>query len=138
MKKQRIRKTGEVVEVIAYMGNTDRNEYVDYVSYIDSKGVEHHREQLNLFWDLEDAEPDENYPSQAYKERLQVAAMAMQGILASHSIMASITIAAQTKAAKQGIVMTDEEVSELTINAMATMAVKNADALLTELNKEKP
>ena len=71
-------------------------------------------------------------------ERLQVAAIAMQGILASPSIMAATTVSLQTEAAKQGMALQNEEVSELTINAMAAMAVQSADALLTELEKEKP
>ena len=69
--------------------------------------------------------------------RTAAAIAALQGILASPSIMASTTIAAQTEAAKQGIVLTNEELSELTINAMTQMAVRCADALLTELEKEK-
>lgn len=56
--KKRIRKTGEIVDVIAYynlMGaERDSN---DSISYIDSKGEEHHYEKgLNLWWDFEDVE----------------------------------------------------------------------------------
>lgn len=51
--KARIRKTGEIVEVITYSGSTIRNECIDKVSYIDSKGVEHDRETLNFYWDFE-------------------------------------------------------------------------------------
>ncbi len=69
-------------------------------------------------------------------ERKMIAAMAMQGILASPSIMAATTVSLQTEAAKQGLVLQTKEVSELTINAMATMAVQSADALLTELNNQ--
>ena len=68
--------------------------------------------------------------------RTTAAIAAMQGILANPSIMASTAIAAQTEAAKQGIELTNEEVSELTINAMAKMAVRCADALITELKEE--
>lgn len=50
--KARIRKTGEVVEIITYSGSTNRNECIDRVSYIDSKGVEHPREPLNYYWTL--------------------------------------------------------------------------------------
>lgn len=56
--KKRIRKTGEIVDVITY-----NNLYLperhcsDSVSYIDSKGVEHHNERgLNLWWDFEDVD----------------------------------------------------------------------------------
>lgn len=51
--KAKIRKTGEIVDVISYSGSTIRNEYIDKVSYIDSKGVEHERESLNYYWDFE-------------------------------------------------------------------------------------
>ena len=56
--KKRIRKTGEIVDVIAWYNllgaERDRN---DSVSYIDSKGNECVKvEGLNLAWDFEDVE----------------------------------------------------------------------------------
>lgn len=51
--KARIRKTGEVVEIISYSGFTSRNEMLDNVAYIDSQGKEHPREPLNFYWDFE-------------------------------------------------------------------------------------
>lgn len=54
--KARNRKTGEIVEIISYSGGTVRNDVLDYVSYIDSKGVEHSRESLNYYWDFETIE----------------------------------------------------------------------------------
>lgn len=53
--KYRIRKTGEVVDVISYSGSpSTRNEEVDYVSYIDSKGKEFPLVRgLNIYWDFE-------------------------------------------------------------------------------------
>ena len=53
-----IRKTGEEITVISYGGSSDRSDVLDYVSYIDSKGVEHPREKLNPFWDVELIHPD--------------------------------------------------------------------------------
>lgn len=53
MKKAKIRKTGEVVDIICFNCNTRRCKY-DSVSYIDSKGVEHIDEHLNYYWDLEE------------------------------------------------------------------------------------
>lgn len=51
--KYRNRKTREIVEVINFSSNSERRDE-DYVSYIDSKGVEHHREKgLNINWDFE-------------------------------------------------------------------------------------
>lgn len=51
--KAKNRKTGEIVEIISYSSRTQRCDAVDYVSYIDSKGNEHDRESLNLYWDFE-------------------------------------------------------------------------------------
>lgn len=55
--KKRIRKTGEIVDVISCnkYTNTVRNSELDWVSYIDSKGMEHeHEKGLNIYWDFED------------------------------------------------------------------------------------
>ena len=53
--KARIRKTGEIVDVICE--NSCKNKRMgsyDNVSYIDSKGVEHVNESgLNFYWDFE-------------------------------------------------------------------------------------
>lgn len=58
--KYRNRKTREIVEVISYSPWVDRSEN-DWVSYIDSNGVEHHRVQgLNIYWDFEIAPCDTN------------------------------------------------------------------------------
>lgn len=53
--KKIMRKTGEVVEVIAsdIKDNGARSDG-DWVSYIDSKGVEHIKEHLNLQFDFKD------------------------------------------------------------------------------------
>ena len=48
-----IRKTGEEITIVSYHSTADRSEILDYVSYIDSKGVEHPRESMNLYWDIE-------------------------------------------------------------------------------------
>ena len=48
-----IRKTGEEITIVSYQGRVDRSDELDYVSYIDSNGVEHPREKMNLFWDVE-------------------------------------------------------------------------------------
>lgn len=57
--KKRIRKTGEIVDVISYnkYTTTRRNSELDWVSYVDSKGMEHeHEKGLNIYWDFEDVE----------------------------------------------------------------------------------
>lgn len=53
--KYRIRKTGEIIDVISYSGltSTERDEIDDWVDYIDSNGNEIKHAQLNLYWDLE-------------------------------------------------------------------------------------
>jgi hypothetical protein len=53
MKKAKIRKTGEVVDIVCFNSSTIRCEY-DSVSYIDSEGAEHVKEPLNYYWDFED------------------------------------------------------------------------------------
>ena len=56
--KKRIRKTGEIVDVVAWYNlmGAERDKY-DSVSYIDSKGNECVKvEGLNLAWDFEDVE----------------------------------------------------------------------------------
>lgn len=57
--KKRIRKTGEIVDVISYnkYSLTSRNSDLDWVSYIDSRGREYeHEKGLNIYWDFEDVE----------------------------------------------------------------------------------
>ena len=51
--KAKIRKTGEVVDIVCFNCNTRRCKY-DSVSYIDSKGAEHVEEPLNYYWDFEE------------------------------------------------------------------------------------
>lgn len=53
--KAKIRKTGEVVDVITYSGHTYRSD-IDVVSYIDSKGNECVDMKMNRFWNFEDVE----------------------------------------------------------------------------------
>ena len=94
--KAKIRKTGELVEIISYTGNTIRNEVLDSVSYIDSKGNEHPREKLNFYWDFEiiqgaSAKSIEDWPQVIN----QTVMGAMQVIQASPHITNSIGYAIQ-------------------------------------------
>jgi len=50
--KKKIRETGEIVDVITYVGGTSRTS-MDEVNCIDSKG-EQKCLKLNYYWDLED------------------------------------------------------------------------------------
>ena len=86
--KARIRKTGEIVEIISYSGNTNRNDVLDSVSYIDSKGVEHPREKLNFYWDFEVIQEESKrlycQPEVNWRQvEIQAAIGAMQVILTS-------------------------------------------------------
>ena len=49
--KAKIRKTGEIVDIICYNNCSTIRSHQDSVSYIDSKGVEHDRESLNYYWE---------------------------------------------------------------------------------------
>lgn len=51
--KQKIRKTGEVVEVITHSSSTRRLS-TDIVRYIDSKGIECDGSGMNYYWDFEE------------------------------------------------------------------------------------
>lgn len=111
--KARIRKTGEIVEIISYRGNTDRNDVLDSVSYIDSKGVEHPREKLNFYWDFEtitDEKEDTLSTTDWNQVRVQASIGAMQVILGKNNYDTYKDIAAQ--------------------------AVEYADALVIELKKQ--
>ena len=76
--KKRIRKTGEIVDIITYYNflGPERND-TDTVSYVDSKGEEHHKEKgLNLSWDFEDVEevlsPDIDWEQRRYEVAKEV------------------------------------------------------------------
>ena len=58
--KKRIRKTGEIVDVIMFTApnGTDRDDTRDFVDYIDSKGRERKRVPMNIYWDFEDVEKE--------------------------------------------------------------------------------
>ena len=71
--KKRIRKTGEIVDVINYSAPNVERDKGDYVSYIDSKGVEHHVERgLNMYWDFENVAPPELIPKGAVIAKKQI------------------------------------------------------------------
>lgn len=87
--KAKIRKTGEIVDVISYSGSTIRNEYIDKVSYIDSKGVEHEREALNYYWDFEQIPHvnEDNFPKIDWEQRrFELAKAAMVAMIGSEKI----------------------------------------------------
>lgn len=79
--KAKIRKTGEIVDIICYNTCSTIRNHQDYVSYIDSKGIEHDRESLNYYWDFESIETATDEHWQDVRERAAISAM--QGILAN-------------------------------------------------------
>jgi hypothetical protein len=79
--KARIRKTGEIVDIICYGGSPNRrSDILDYVNYIDSKGIEHTEpNNLNYYWDFEPIETAIDEHWQDVRERAAI--VAMQGIM---------------------------------------------------------
>lgn len=88
--KARNRKTGEIVDIIFYsqISATGRSSQ-DYVSYIDSKGVEHEKENLNYYWDFEEVGVDtQDKDSQHWQDiRERAAIAALQGLLANPELV---------------------------------------------------
>ena len=92
--KKRIRKTGEIVDVIAYYNlMCAERDSKDSISYIDSKGEEHHHEKgLNLWWDFEDVEEVPNTHIDWEQVRINAAISALQGFAASPQIASTETL----------------------------------------------
>lgn len=114
--KKRLRKTGEIVDVISYnkYTNTARNSELDWVSYIDSKGLEHEYEKrLNIYWDFEDVVEVPNTHINWEKVRIKAAISALQGF-ASNSHGKCVDADTRT---------------------LAIWSVGAADALIAELKK---
>lgn len=117
--KYKIRKTGEIVDVIAYsnpMGAYRTSE--DCVSYIDSKGSEHPREKGNIHWDFEELVDDTRATEIDWEQRrYEIAKAAMQGRLSN----------------QYGDIL----VGERDFEGVAVSSVEFADALIKELKKDK-
>ena len=112
--KAKIRKTGEVVDVICYGGSPDRrSDVLDYVYYIDSRGVEHtDPSHLNYYWDFEPIEETTDEHWRYIRERAAIAAM--QGVMSCYDAIAY----------------------KYDKNYVARLAVGQADALIEELKKK--
>lgn len=113
--KARIRKTGEIVDVIAYSPYVKRICSADYVSYIDSKGIEHDTERgLNFYWDFE---PIENIINIDWEQRrYEIAKAAMQDLLNATSV--------------------ERFTLRIKPSAIAEAAIEYADVLIEELKKK--
>ena len=111
--KAKIRKTGEIVDVICYNQYSTIRSNQDYVSYIDSKGEEHDRESLNYYWDFEPIETITEVDNKHWQDvRERAAIAAMQGVM---NFFGSIDYNKDT---------------------IAKLAVEQADALIEQLNKK--
>lgn len=122
--KKRIRKTGEIVDVISYyeLMSVERDTN-DSVSYIDSKGIEHHEKGLNLWWDFEDIEKTLSTDVDWEQRRYDIAKNCIIGILGNDE-MVDLAIGEGLK----------KNCRCVTTN-VAEMAVLFADALIAELKK---
>ena len=82
--KKRIRKTGEIVDVINYSAPNVERDKGDYVSYIDSKGVEHHTKRgMNIHWDFEDVEEELSKEIDWEQRRYEIAKDMMAAFLSN-------------------------------------------------------
>lgn len=124
--KAKIRKTGEIVDVISYSGSTIRNECIDKVSYIDSKGVEHDRETLNYYWDFEQIDvKEDNFPKIDWEQRRYEIAKEMLPYTAKTSrevLMSGYSLGKDAEGKTLG-------------EFCAFFAISFADALIEELKK---
>lgn len=127
--KARIKKTGEIVDVITYNQCSTIRSSQDFVSYIDSKGVEHDRESLNYYWDFESIEADviNNEHWNDVRERAAIAAM--QGTITMLSSNDRYTFRYVVAGGFRG----DKHAYP---NEIAEFAVACANALIEELKKK--
>ncbi len=127
--KARIRKTGEIVEVICYNGFHVRS-HIDSVSYIDSNGDEHDRESLNYYWDFEPMDTSEDTSMDVHWQdvRERAAIAAMQGTIT--------LLGSSDRYAFREVVVEGYNGGEKTYpKEIAQFAAACADALIEELKK---
>ena len=123
--KAKIRKTGEVVDIITYSGRTYRSD-IDVVSYIDSKGNECVDMKMNRFWDFEDVEECHN-PIDWEQRRYELTKAAMSGILSGQNVFYCTRSEAKNEI--------DEKKS--TPIAITKYAIACADCLIKILKEDK-
>lgn len=111
--KKKLRKTGEIVDIISYYNcYCSERDTTDSVSYIDSKGIEHHNEKgLNLWWDFENVEEVLSTSIDWEQVRIKAAISALQGFCSN------------------AITFNNED------DKLAKWSVSYADALIAELKK---
>ena len=127
--KAKIRKTGEIVDIICYGGSPlNRSDVLDYVNYIDQQGAEHTEpNHLNYYWDFEPIETATDEHWQDIMERAAIAAM--QGTI---TILGSSDRTAYTEVVVEGF----RGNMKTFPNEIAEFAVCCADALIEELKKK--
>lgn len=123
--KKRIRKTGEIVDVISFTApfGTTRKDTRDFVSYIDSKGRERAKVPMNIYWDFEDVEEVLSIDIDLEQRRFDIAKRCINGILANDEMVDLANDAGLKKNCR-----------DIPTN-VAEMAVAFADALIAELKK---
>lgn len=108
--KARNRKTGEIVDIITYGGSSVRSDVLDYVSYIDSKGVEHSRASLNYYWDFETIETtNKEYDALRAKALIEIA----KSIISSEVVIKELCRGAEIHTSKLIAGFASEVVDEL-------------------------
>lgn len=120
--KAKFRKTGEIVDIISYSGNADRNDVLDSVSYIDSKGVEHSREKLNFYWDFESIQETSIAPNTDWQQVTNQAAIGAMQVMLTRGVPASLQYQYTNNADNH--------------KTIASEAVLYARALVEELKKD--
>ena len=123
--KKKFRKTGKIVNVISYnkYTTTKRNSELDWVSYIDSKGVEHeHEKRLNIYWDFEDVEEAPDTDINWERRRYEIAKTML------HAIYLDNGNAERADKSDLGFEYKD-------LQRSAKEAIRFADALIVELKK---
>lgn len=113
--KKRIRKTGEIVDVISFTApfGTTRKDTSDFVSYIDSKGQERAKVPMNIYWDFEDIEEVLKTDIDFEQRRYEIAKELMKAFAANPNNM-----------------YVDADFASL-----ARWSVEGADALIAKLKK---
>lgn len=93
--KAKIRKTGEIVDIICYGGSPNRrSDVLDYVNYIDSQGVEHtEANHLNYYWDFEPIENEKDHDLDTLRNQAAIAAMI--GFLSRQTYQADLSTLAK-------------------------------------------
>ena len=111
--KKRLRKTGEIVDVIDWHNYCEKDrDKDDWVSYVDANGVEHHNEKgLNIYWDFENVEEGLTKEIDWEQLRIKAAVSALQGFASNPNITS----------------VTDKELAEWSVSC--------ADYLIAELKK---